>query len=880
MTVDDFSQIALGSVLVGKYRISREIGRGGMAAVYEAENLGLGKRVAVKVLSAELTTSRVVRERFMREARASAAVRSPYICDVYDVGEFDNRPFLVMELLEGESLYDRMTRLRRLDVPSTLKIMTQTAKGLAKAHSAGIVHRDLKPENLFLTRNEEGEVITKLLDFGLAKFYATTDGPAQARLTREGALFGTPAYMSPEQAKGRGEVDHRSDLWALGCITYECLTGHTVWNVDQGVAMILAQVANAQIPLPSKLRPDLPPAFDKWLLKALQRAPEDRFQTAAQFMIALTEVLSPGDASHIQTPSLLVDVDDMLQRAADRRVPGDGSVETSVPDHFDDRTSEPSSRRPQVQPAAEHPRAKALEAAKLPKLIGSAPPRFRSRKGPILIASAAIVLLGASAAFLFRDSIAALFGGTSTARGSQDPSALSPIGQSAPLETQGFGGTITGAQAALLEGKYEESIRLLDDAIKNGGEGIATNLRTHVKAAQETPSAPCHLLALGRPRPFTANDPPSRPTIVASGSHAVVGWVDGHEDKTRRQVYTTVLDEAQRRIAVPQLATPETMNARYPQFWKLDYGTPTTPGVALIFWDATSRQAGIFARKLDAAGRIQGGLKNIAPLSKDEYAPAIVRTQDGSYWVAWEDDGSDGAQNLLIRHLTTDFDPTGPVVSLTALKPDRALRPSAVRPAISVSNGKLRVLFTLRQGQQRRVYSLVLDESSELLRTVTTPKISTNTTTLDHRFLAPLEALGREGTASDDARTHCLKDTCFVLWGEETAGIVAMALDARSNAVLYRHEIAPRGARPAIGANEKQLLAAFYESSRLRVSLLDRAGVGSVATIGKVSGIQPLPDVSATPRPDRWLVAWRDYEAGHFEAMAATISCQPAAAPR
>jgi serine/threonine-protein kinase len=357
--------------------------------------------------------------------------------------------------------------------------------------------------------------------------------------------------------------------------------------------------------------------------------------------------------------------------------------------------------------------------------------------------------------------------------------------------------------------------------------------------------------------------------------------VDGHEDKTRRQVYTTVLDEGLRRTTVPQLATPESLNARYPQFWRLDgKENASAAGIALLFWDATSRQSGIFARKLDIAGRIQGGLKNVAPLSKDEYAPAITRTSDGSYWVVWEDDGSDGAQNLLVRHLTADFDPTGPVISLTALKPDRALRPSAVRPAVSASNGKLRVLFTLRQGQQRRVYALVLEESSELLRTASVPKIPTNTTSLDHRFLAPIEALGREGTASDDARTHCLGDTCFVLWGEETAGIVAMALDARSNTVLYRHEIAPRGARPAIAANEKQLLAAFYEASRLRVALLDRAGVGAVGTIGKVSGIQPLPDVSATPRPDRWLVAWRDYEAGHFEAMAATIGCQPAAASR
>ncbi len=333
MAADLTSKVPIGTVLVGKYRITREIGRGGMAVVYEAENVSIGKRVAVKVLSAELITSRVVRERFLREARAAAAVRSPYICDVYDAGEFDNRPFLVMELLEGESLYDLMSNVRRLDTDQTLKIIVQTAKGLAKAHAAHVVHRDLKPENLFLTRNEDGELITKLLDFGLAKFYVPSDDSAeQVRLTREGALFGTPAYMSPEQARGRGEVDHRSDLWALGCIVYECLTGQTVWNVEQGVAMILAQVANAPLPVPTHLRPDLTSAFDAWFEKALARDPNQRFQTAREFALALAEVLGPSDKSALQTPSMLVDVDELTSRIgipSEDRAPLSGNRSTA-----------------------------------------------------------------------------------------------------------------------------------------------------------------------------------------------------------------------------------------------------------------------------------------------------------------------------------------------------------------------------------------------------------------------------------------------------------------------------------------------------------------------------------------------------------------------
>jgi eukaryotic-like serine/threonine-protein kinase len=281
----------LGQLVGNKYRIGAEVGRGGMATVYSARHVNIGKDVAVKLLAPDLVSSRTVTERFMREARAAAQVRSPYICEVYDVGTYDGRPYIVMELLRGESLYEKLSRERQLTTVQTALIATQAAKGLRSAHEHNIVHRDLKPENIFITSGEGGVIHTKLVDFGLAKFYEPNQDPQAVRLTREGALFGTPAYMSPEQAKAKGGVDHRTDLWALACIVYEMLTGRTVWDIEQGVAMILAQIASTPIPSARAYRPDLPPEFDEWFRYALARKPEERIQTAEAFIHTLNQAL-------------------------------------------------------------------------------------------------------------------------------------------------------------------------------------------------------------------------------------------------------------------------------------------------------------------------------------------------------------------------------------------------------------------------------------------------------------------------------------------------------------------------------------------------------------------------------------------------------------
>ncbi len=178
--------IAEGTVISGKYRVGRELGRGGMAAVYEAMNLDIRKRVAIKLLAGHLTTSQTVVERFLREARAVAQIRSPHICDVYDAGKLeDGTPYLVLELLEGESLYDAMVRDRQMSTGLTLAIVLQVCRGLSKAHDMQIVHRDLKPENIFLEQHTDGSIQPKVLDFGVAKLLDLSP----KTLTRSGAAI-------------------------------------------------------------------------------------------------------------------------------------------------------------------------------------------------------------------------------------------------------------------------------------------------------------------------------------------------------------------------------------------------------------------------------------------------------------------------------------------------------------------------------------------------------------------------------------------------------------------------------------------------------------------------------------------------------------------
>jgi serine/threonine-protein kinase len=273
------------------FAIMRLLGEGGMSSVYEAEHELIRRKVAVKVLKSELSVDGAQVQRFFNEARATSAIRHPNIVEVIDVGRLaDGVPYLVMELLEGESLGQRLERLGSFDIPLALDYAHQAASALVAAHALKIVHRDLKPDNLFLVPDQRlaDRELVKVLDFGIAKLRGDLAAPPFD--TMVGAVLGTPPYMSPEQCRGLPEeIDERTDVYALGIILYEMLCGRPPFVAD-GAGELMMMHMTAKPEPPSQLRPDISPELERVILRALEKRREDRFRSMSEFDAAITEV--------------------------------------------------------------------------------------------------------------------------------------------------------------------------------------------------------------------------------------------------------------------------------------------------------------------------------------------------------------------------------------------------------------------------------------------------------------------------------------------------------------------------------------------------------------------------------------------------------------
>jgi eukaryotic-like serine/threonine-protein kinase len=290
----------IGRTLVGRYELKSHLGSGTMGTVYRATQLAVGREVAVKILKNERAVDEAANARFTREARANSLLTSPHTVQVLDFGYGDTDGlFLVMELLEGESLRRRLGRLGRLPPAIAIDTCQQALRSLIEAHAKGIIHRDLKPEHLFFAR-VRGETwddeILKILDFGVAKMIGEEGRRLNAIETREGRILGTPRYMSPEQAQG-GVLDARSDLYSLGVVLYEMLTGRPPFGGDDAVVVMAQHITKAPV-APAAACPEagIPPELDDLVMRTLSKDPEGRPASAEVLAEQLTLILASGRA--------------------------------------------------------------------------------------------------------------------------------------------------------------------------------------------------------------------------------------------------------------------------------------------------------------------------------------------------------------------------------------------------------------------------------------------------------------------------------------------------------------------------------------------------------------------------------------------------------
>ncbi|MBN1772489.1 MAG: serine/threonine protein kinase [Deltaproteobacteria bacterium] len=276
-------------VIGEKYRLVRLLGEGGMGSVYEAQHTLIGRRCAVKFLHPELARQHDLVTRFVREAQAASAIGHRGIIDIYDVGTTpDGAPYLVMEFLDGVSVASRLEKDGCLPTKTAVEIVAQTLSALSVAHQRGIVHRDLKPDNLYLVQTPGSPMTVKILDFGISKM--TTGGDRQQRMTQTGAVLGTPVYMAPEQAAGQTDIDHRLDIYAMGVILFELLTGCVPFS-GTNYNQILVAILSQPFPPIRTIKPDLPEALEAIIFKATARDRRDRFPTAEAMLHALLPLL-------------------------------------------------------------------------------------------------------------------------------------------------------------------------------------------------------------------------------------------------------------------------------------------------------------------------------------------------------------------------------------------------------------------------------------------------------------------------------------------------------------------------------------------------------------------------------------------------------------
>jgi serine/threonine-protein kinase len=285
-----------GDVLAGRYRVERVLAVGGMGVVVAARHVQLGQKVALKFLLGAVPSSSDAATRFDREAKAAALLRSEHVARVIDVGKLDNEaPYLVMEFLEGRDLQQLIEEHGPLPTEEAVEYVLQALEGLGEAHVAGIIHRDLKPGNLFRTQRPDGSPVIKVLDFGISK----VEDAAGHGMTSTTTVLGSPIYMSPEQMESAKRADQRSDIWSMGVVIHQLLTGDVPFNADTLAGLCVAIATKEPRRLRDR-RTDLPVDLEQVVLRCLAKKPDDRYANVAELATALVPFAAPGAHQHAE----------------------------------------------------------------------------------------------------------------------------------------------------------------------------------------------------------------------------------------------------------------------------------------------------------------------------------------------------------------------------------------------------------------------------------------------------------------------------------------------------------------------------------------------------------------------------------------------------
>ena len=660
-----------------------------------------------------------------------------------------------------------------------------------------------------------------------------------ARLTREGAVFGTPAYMSPEQVKGQGSVDHRADLWALGCMAFECLIGRPVWNTDQGVAMTFAAIAAAPLPVPSKIRPDLPPAFDAWFKKALDRDPNKRFQTAKELADALARAF--GHSSNVSLVSGSEQAPQFAQFA------DDPSPDATQP-----------ADAPTFQPANGAPVEINVTGTGAHAPIKTSPVRYA-------ISSLLLAVAMGTAFFVWMKHLRPqVFTPTVMSTASSAPSASSGVAPSMGEEPR-WASLLAEGEALFVQRDFAGAQRKFKDAMDQGAGNAAKGMAAQADASSKS-VGPCSVAMLSRPRLGIERNA-SRPSIALSSKGAIVTWTDDHEQSGHDHAYSVVIDANGRPMSRPRDLTPEADDVERPQL--VGMGDRTV----LLYWDKSGREAGVRVRWLDAEGRIGGPsvLVGAARPSKATW-PVIDRGPDG-FWVAWEDDRDKDGDDLFLRHLGSELDPIGPEIRATDFAPSRGHKPQLRLPSIAVASNAIYVAYRLDREPQHTIERIRIP-----LSTPDSKKGLDDTTGARRdRIIGDVKLMSEDKVSGDAPSIACGLEGCFLAWhAEPGGGAYAAMIDPVKGNLLWHKKLTPQGGRPSLAVSDGQVAVAYYEQGRVRMRILTRdvPDTSGISILTKVNGDQPRPSLAAGKQKGEWLLAWQEAEDRHVEAYAARVVCK------